>query len=62
MTYNTEIIDMKDEQIRIAVNALHVIAVTDSIDADLIIEIALDALREIETCGYFYENSIEEDL
>lgn len=53
---------MKDEQIRIAVNALHVIAITDRMDTNFAIELALDALREMETCGYLYEAFIEEEL
>tara|TARA_X000001382_G_scaffold8193_2_gene5967 strand:- start:3077 stop:3289 length:213 start_codon:yes stop_codon:yes gene_type:complete len=46
---------MLDEQLQIAVRALHVIAVMGTMNAKQVSEIAMDALREMETYGFIYE-------
>tara|TARA_R100000664_G_C2740897_1_gene129402 strand:+ start:1160 stop:1375 length:216 start_codon:yes stop_codon:yes gene_type:complete len=46
---------MKDEQLEVAVKALHVIAVMNEGSSSPISSIAIDALKEMETFGYLYE-------
>ena len=51
---------MKDEQLEAAVKALHVIAVMYDGSASFMANVAIDALKEMETFGYLYEQfSIE---
>ena len=51
---------MKDEQLEVAVSALHVIAVMTSGSSDVMTNIALDALKEMETFGYLYDQFNED--
>ena len=46
---------MKDEQLEVAVRALHVIAVMSTNDSTVVNNIAIDALKEMESCGYLYD-------
>lgn len=46
---------VKDEQLEVAVKALHIIAVLNDSDPAFISSIAIDALKEMETYGYYYE-------
>lgn len=50
------------EQIEIAVRALHVIAVMHEGDPAFMSTIAIDALKEMETSGYYYETFITDHL
>jgi len=43
------------QQLEVATRALHVIAVMAEMESQNITEIALDALREMETYGLMYE-------
>jgi len=43
------------EQLEIAIRALHIIAVMGELEAKQISQIALDALREMETYGILYD-------
>jgi hypothetical protein len=43
------------QQLEVATRALHVIAVMAELESQNITEIALDALREMETYGLMYE-------
>ena len=51
---------MKDEQLEVAVKALHVIAVMYEGSSTPITNIAIDALKEMETFGYLYEQFTSE--
>jgi hypothetical protein len=51
---------MKDEQLEVAVKALHVIAVMHEGSSTPITNIAIDALKEMETFGYLYEQFTSE--
>jgi hypothetical protein len=51
---------MKDEQLEVAVKALHVIAVMNEGSSTPITNIAIDALKEMETFGYLYEQFTSE--
>ena len=46
---------VKVEQLEVAVKALHIIAVLNDSDPTFISSIAIDALKEMETYGYYYE-------
>ena len=46
---------VNDEQLEVAVKALHIIAVLNDSDPTFISSIAIDALKEMETYGYYYE-------
>lgn len=48
-------VQLKDEQLEVAVKALHVIAVMHDGDSSFMASIAIDALKELETFGYYYE-------
>lgn len=50
------------EQIEIAVRALHVIAVMHEGDPAFMSTIAIDALKEMETSGYYYDTFITDCL
>tara|TARA_R100001082_G_C4237400_1_gene105826 strand:+ start:48 stop:263 length:216 start_codon:yes stop_codon:yes gene_type:complete len=47
---------MKHQQLDIAIRALHVIAVMGDEKTSNINNLAIDALREMETYGYLYEH------
>ena len=47
--------DLKDDQLEVAVRALHVIAILNEGDPHFMASIALDALKEMETYGYMYD-------
>ena len=47
---------MKSQQLDVAIRALHVIAVMQNSKDNNITNIAIDALREMETFGYLYDN------
>ncbi len=47
--------ELKDQQLEVAVRALHVIAVMHEGDAQFMATIAIDALKEMETYGYIYD-------
>ena len=47
---------MKNQQLEIAIRALHVIAVMGDERTASITNLAIDALREMETYGYLYEH------
>tara|TARA_R110002020_G_scaffold25280_1_gene82489 strand:- start:1070 stop:1285 length:216 start_codon:yes stop_codon:yes gene_type:complete len=47
---------MKNQQLEIAIRALHVIAVMGDERTASITNMAIDALREMETYGYLYEH------
>tara|TARA_R100000234_G_C4997355_1_gene178601 strand:+ start:818 stop:1033 length:216 start_codon:yes stop_codon:yes gene_type:complete len=47
---------MQNQQLEIAIRALHVIAVMGDEKTANITNIAIDALREMETYGYLYEH------
>tara|TARA_R100000030_G_scaffold99888_1_gene91746 strand:- start:2887 stop:3102 length:216 start_codon:yes stop_codon:yes gene_type:complete len=47
---------MQNQQLEIAIRALHVIAVMGDEKNANITNIAIDALREMETYGYLYEH------
>lgn len=47
---------MKNQQLEIAIRALHVIAVMGDERNASITNMAIDALREMETYGYLYEH------
>lgn len=49
-------------QIDIAVRALHVIAVMGTMNAKQVSEIAMDALKEMETYGMMYDLYDDEDV
>ena len=51
---------MKDEQLEVAVRALHIIAIIPTSTSDVMNNIALDALREMETFGYLYDQFNED--
>jgi len=46
---------MKSQQLDVAIRALHVIAVMYDSKTNTISNIAIDALREMETYGYLYD-------
>jgi hypothetical protein len=46
---------MKNQQLDVAIRALHVIAVMHDSKTNTITNIAIDALREMETYGYLYD-------
>tara|TARA_S200002703_G_scaffold56565_1_gene49244 strand:- start:761 stop:976 length:216 start_codon:yes stop_codon:yes gene_type:complete len=50
------------QQIEIAVRALHVIAVMHEGDPAFLSTVALDALKEMETSGYYYDSYLSEYL
>tara|TARA_R100001230_G_C5599005_1_gene113364 strand:+ start:518 stop:733 length:216 start_codon:yes stop_codon:yes gene_type:complete len=53
---------MKNQQLDVAIRALHVIAVMQNSKDNNITNIAIDALREMETYGYLYDHlSLEYD-
>jgi len=47
---------MKNQQLDVAIRALHVIAVMNDTKNTHLSTIAIDALREMETFGYLYDN------
>jgi|TARA_R100001082_G_scaffold84762_1_gene51345 hypothetical protein len=47
---------MKNQQLDVAIRALHVIAVMQNSKDNNITNIAIDALREMETYGYLYDH------
>ena len=47
---------MKNKQLDVAIRALHVIAVMQNSKDNNITNIAIDALREMETYGYLYDH------
>ena len=47
---------MKNQQLDVAIRALHVISVMHDSRNNRISNIAIDALREMETYGYLYDN------
>lgn len=47
---------MQNQQLEIAIRALHVIAVMGDEKTANITNLAIDALREMETYGYLYEH------
>ena len=47
---------MQNQQLEIAIRALHVIAVMGDEKTANITSLAIDALREMETYGYLYEH------
>ena len=48
--------ELKDQQLEVAVRALHVLAVLHEGDPQFMATIAIDALKEMETFGYMYDN------
>ena len=53
---------MKNQQLDVAIRALHVIAVMHTSKDTSVTNIAIDALREMETYGYLYDHlSLEYD-
>ena len=54
--------DAQERQLEIAIRALHVIAVMAEMESKQISEIALDALREMETYGLMYDMFEDEDF
>tara|TARA_R110002020_G_scaffold473949_1_gene704048 strand:+ start:1161 stop:1376 length:216 start_codon:yes stop_codon:yes gene_type:complete len=50
----------KDQQLEVAVKALHAIAVLIEGDPKQTAQIAIDALNEMETYGYYYEQFTQE--
>jgi hypothetical protein len=50
--YNDE--HVKSEQLEIAIKALHVISVMPTAESEFLSDVALDALREMETHGILY--------
>jgi|TARA_R100000664_G_scaffold22935_1_gene32459 histidyl-tRNA synthetase len=50
----------KDQQLEAAVKALHAIAVILDGDSRQSAQIAIDALNEMETYGYYYEQFVQE--
>jgi hypothetical protein len=53
---------MKNQQLDVAIRALHVIAVMQNSKDSNVTNIAIDALREMETYGYLYDTlSLEYD-
>ncbi len=53
---------MKNQQLDVAIRALHVIAVMHNSKDTNVTNIAIDALREMETYGYLYDHlSLEYD-
>jgi hypothetical protein len=50
------------QQIEIAVRALHVIAVMHEGDPAFMSTVAIDALKEMETSGYYYDTLITDHL
>ncbi len=54
--------DAQAQQLEIAIRALHVIAVMAEMESKQISEIALDALREMETYGLMYDMFEDEDF
>lgn len=53
---------MKNQQLDVAIRALHVIAVMQNSRDSNVTNIAIDALREMETYGYLYDTlSLEYD-
>jgi len=53
---------MKNQQLDVAIRALHVIAVMHNSKDANVTNIAIDALREMETYGYLYDHlSLEYD-
>tara|TARA_R100000234_G_scaffold26730_1_gene15413 strand:+ start:183 stop:398 length:216 start_codon:yes stop_codon:yes gene_type:complete len=50
----------KDQQLEVAVKALHAIAVILDGDSRQSAQIAIDALNEMETYGYYYEQFVQE--
>tara|TARA_R100001377_G_C3194195_1_gene111888 strand:- start:3561 stop:3776 length:216 start_codon:yes stop_codon:yes gene_type:complete len=53
---------LKQQQIEIAVQALHVIAVMQEGDPSFLSSVAIDALKEMETSGYYYDSFITDYL
>tara|TARA_R100000781_G_scaffold66583_1_gene42075 strand:+ start:1169 stop:1384 length:216 start_codon:yes stop_codon:yes gene_type:complete len=49
-------IELKDQQLEVAVRALHVLAIMHEADSQFMATIAIDALKEMETFGYMYDN------
>ena len=47
---------MKNQQLDVAIRALHVLSVMHDSRNNRISNIAIDALREMETYGYLYDN------
>ena len=54
--------DAQAQHLEIAIRALHVIAVMAEMESKQISEIALDALREMETYGLMYDMFDEEEI
>ena len=57
----TNDIEVLQRQIEVAIGALHVIAVMGEMESRQISEIALDALREMETYGMMYDFLLQND-
>mgnify|MGYP003628244616 FL=1 len=53
--------EIYDNQLEVALRALHVIAALPSTDANFLSEVALDALKEMETYGLLY-NGYDDEL
>ena len=50
----------KDRQLEVAIKALHAIAILIEGDSKQSAQIAIDALNEMETYGYLYDQFISE--
>tara|TARA_R100000655_G_scaffold14885_1_gene33352 strand:- start:107 stop:304 length:198 start_codon:yes stop_codon:yes gene_type:complete len=46
---------LKEDQLEVAVRALHVISAMPSSDPEFLSSVALDALKEMETYGILYD-------
>mgnify|MGYP001246248063 FL=1 len=55
--YDYDIADeyIKEDQLEVAVRALHVIAAMPSSEPEFLSSVALDALKEMETYGLMYD-------
>jgi hypothetical protein len=49
---------LKEDQLEVAIRALHVISAMPSSDPEFLSSVALDALKEMETYGILYDHDL----